>query len=58
MDVDVVRGPEYGNTLSWSEAAKPPFDVQLVHVQMDLDLARFNRLFVELMKVPPQTQVP
>jgi hypothetical protein len=29
----------------------------LVHVQVDLDLARFNRLFVDLMKAPPQSQV-
>jgi hypothetical protein len=28
--------------------------LQQVHVQVDLDLAKFNRMFVELMKAPPQ----
>jgi purine nucleosidase len=54
LDVDLNRGPFYGDTLSWTAANKPPFDLQLVHVQTDVDLARFNKLFVELMKAPPQ----
>ncbi|NYF78061.1 nucleoside hydrolase [Granulicella arctica] len=55
VDVDVTRGPTYGDTLTWTEANRPAIDRQLVHVQVDLDLARFNKLFVELMKAPPQT---
>jgi purine nucleosidase len=54
IDVDLNRGPFYGDTLSWTAANKPSLDVQLVHVQTELDLPRFNKLFVDLMKAPPQ----
>jgi purine nucleosidase len=54
IDVDLNRGPFYGDTLSWTAANKPALDLQLVHVQTDLDLPRFNKLFIELMKAPPQ----
>jgi purine nucleosidase len=57
VDVDVVRGPEYGNTLTWSEEFRPQAmkdaGVKPVHVQMELDSAKFNRMFVELMKAAP-----
>jgi len=52
MDVDVSHGPTYGETLSWSEALKPAIDLQRVHAQVDLDLPRFTRMFVELMSAP------
>jgi purine nucleosidase len=57
IDVNLSRGSGYGDTVSWSETNKPALDLPLVHVQVDLDLARFNRLFVDLMKAPPQSQV-
>jgi purine nucleosidase len=53
IDVDLNRGPSYGDTLSWTQANKPKTDVQLVHVQTGLDLQKFNTLFVDLMKAPP-----
>jgi inosine-uridine nucleoside N-ribohydrolase len=49
MDVDLSHGPGYGDTLTWTEKLKPETGVRLVHAQMDLDLARFQRDFVELM---------
>jgi purine nucleosidase len=52
MDVDVSHGPAYGETLTWSEALKPATDLQLVHAQVDLDLAKFTRMFVDLMSAP------
>ena len=52
MDVDVSHGPAYGETLTWNEAMKPAVDVQLVHAQVDLDLLRFTRMFIELMSAP------
>ena len=55
IDVNLDRGPFYGDTLSWTDANKPALDLQLVHVQTDLDLPRFNKLFIDLMKAPPQT---
>jgi purine nucleosidase len=45
----VSHGPAYGETLTWNEAMKPAVDVQLVRAQVDLDLPRFTRMFVELM---------
>ena len=52
MDVDVSHGPAYGETLTWGEALKPAVDVHLVHAQLDLDLPRFAKMFVELMSAP------
>jgi inosine-uridine nucleoside N-ribohydrolase len=52
MDVDVSHGPTYGETLTWSEALKPAVDLQRVDAQMDLDLAKFSTMFVQLMKAP------
>ncbi|HJT16818.1 MAG TPA: nucleoside hydrolase [Thermoanaerobaculia bacterium] len=49
MDVDLSHGPSYGNTLTWSKDLKPSTDVQLVHAQVDLDLQKFNSMFVHLM---------
>ncbi len=49
MDVDLSHGPSYGDTLTWTEKFKPQTGVRLVHAQVDLDLPRFQREFVELM---------
>ena len=46
MDVDLSRGPNYGDTLTWNESLKPETGVRLVHAQLDLDLQRFQKLFV------------
>jgi purine nucleosidase len=53
VDVDTTRGPTYGDTLSWSAAARPKYTLQPVHVQIDLDSAAFDRMFVKLMQAPP-----
>lgn len=50
MDVDLSHGPTYGDTLTWNEKLKPATGVRLVHAQVDLDLPKFQREFVELMK--------
>jgi len=52
MDVDVSHGPAYGETLTWDAALKPKVELQLVHAQVDLDLAKFTQQFVALMKAP------
>jgi inosine-uridine nucleoside N-ribohydrolase len=49
MDVDLDRGPAYGDTLTWTEKLKPATNVRLVHAQIDLDLPKFQKMFVELM---------
>ena len=50
MDVDLSHGASYGDTLTWTEKLKPATGVRLVHAQLDLDLAKFQQMFVELMK--------
>ena len=52
MDVDIQHGPEYGNTLTWTDELKPTIPLQKVHAQLDLDLPRFEKMFVELMSAP------
>jgi hypothetical protein len=49
MDVDLSHGPNYGDTITWPEKLKPDTGVRLVHVQLDLDLPRFQKKFVNLM---------
>jgi inosine-uridine nucleoside N-ribohydrolase len=53
MDVDLSHGPSYGDTLAWPEILKPANGVRLVHAQMDLDLPRFQKDFVDLMTRTP-----
>jgi len=52
MDVDLSHGPSYGDTLTWTEKFKPATGVRLVHAQVDLDLPRFQKMFVGLMTGP------
>jgi purine nucleosidase len=54
IDVNLDRGPLYGDTLSWTAGGKPSLDLQKVHVQTDLDLERFNKSLINLMKASPQ----
>ena len=52
MDVDIDHGAAYGNTLSWTPGSEPGLGEQRVRVNVDLDLARFADLFVNLMQRP------
>jgi inosine-uridine nucleoside N-ribohydrolase len=52
MDVDLDRGAEYGNTLTWADSEKPKVEVQPVEIQVDLDTEKFYNMFVDLMSVP------
>jgi len=36
--------------LTWTEKDNPMLGARLVEIQMDLDLVRFNKMFVDLMK--------
>lgn len=49
MDVDLSRGPTYGDTLTWTDTLKPLTGVRQVHAQTDVDLERFHKAFIELM---------
>jgi purine nucleosidase len=55
LDVDLTRGPNYGDTLTWSKENKPERTIGLVHVQQDLDYQRFKKLFIQLLSAPPQS---
>ncbi len=48
MDVNLDRGAGYGDTLTWTDRIKPALDLPLVEVQMDVDMPRFGKMFVEL----------
>ncbi len=52
MSVNIDHGPAYGDTLTWTEKENPKLGARVVDVQMNLDLGRFNKMFVELMKAP------
>jgi purine nucleosidase len=52
MDVNLDRGAGYGDTLNWIEQDRPKVDVQSVEIQDDLDLPRFYKMFVDLLKAP------
>ena len=55
LDVDITHGPNYGNTLTWTDAFHPSTGLQKVHAQLDLDLPKFQKMFIALMSAPPQT---
>ena len=49
MGIDLSHGPSYGDTLTWNEKLKPTTEVRLVHAQTDVDLPKFQKMFVALM---------
>ena len=53
MDVDITHGPNYGNTLTWTDQFHPQTGLQKVHAQLDLDLPKFQKIFLDLMTAPP-----
>ena len=58
MDVDINHGPNYGNTITWEDKFRPERPLQKVHAQLDLDLPKFEKLFVNLMTAPSPDQKP
>lgn len=52
LDVDLSRGADHGNTLSWTEQDKPEIVGPPVEIQVDLDLQRFYKEFVDLLSTP------
>jgi len=49
MDVNLDRGANYGDTLTWSDRDKPKVEIQPVEVQVDLDTEKFYKMFVDLL---------
>jgi hypothetical protein len=59
MDVSMDKGISYGDTLVWMDRDKPSIDLQKVHVQMDVDWPKFQKMFIQLMAAPtPNTRDP
>jgi inosine-uridine nucleoside N-ribohydrolase len=55
VDVDLARGPNYGDTLTWTDKNRPAArPLQPVHVHEDLNAPLFYREFVDLMKADPE----
>jgi purine nucleosidase len=52
MDVDLDRGANYGNTLTWADPAKPKSELRPVEVQVDLNTKKFYKMFVDLLTMP------
>ena len=52
LDVDLNRGAGYGDTLSWSEQDKPKLTGPPAEIQVDLDTAKFYKMFVDLLTAP------
>ena len=52
MDISLDHGANYGDILIWSEKVKPETEVQMVNAQMDVDVKKFDGLFVKLLTAP------
>jgi inosine-uridine nucleoside N-ribohydrolase len=54
MDIDISHGAGYGNTLVWLPGNQPGLGEQMVHVETDLDLDRFNKTVIDRLSRPPK----
>ncbi len=52
MDMDYSHGAGYGNTLAWAPGDEPGLEESLVKVPQELDVAKFNKMFIDLMTRP------
>jgi len=52
LDIDFSHDAGYGNTLIWNPGEQPGLGEQLVHVQTDLDLEKFNKMLIDLLSRP------
>lgn len=55
-DIDLDRGANYGNLLTWSTASRPKTEVQPMEIQDDLDTTKLYQLFVDLLSGPTPTR--
>ena len=52
MDVDLTHGPDYGNTLTFSDTDKPTLLMTKTHAQIDVDAARLEADLIALFSTP------
>jgi purine nucleosidase len=55
MSVDTDHGAGYGNTLTWTGKYLPKLETQPVEIQTDVNLRKFDDIFVHLMSAPVAT---
>ena len=52
LDVDLNRGPGFGDTLSWAQQDAPKIHGASVEIQVDLDTQKFYKELVDLLSAP------
>jgi len=52
LDINIDHGAGYGNTLVWSAGSQPGLGEQLVHLPLELNREKFEKMFVDLMARP------
>ncbi|MGB0034070.1 MAG: nucleoside hydrolase [Candidatus Acidiferrales bacterium] len=52
MDINIDHGAGYGNVVVWGSGSQPGLGEQLVHLPMELNREKFEKMFVELMARP------
>ena len=52
VDMDYTHGAGYGNTLAWMPGSQPGLGEPLVTVLQEVDLPKFDKLFIDLMTRP------
>jgi inosine-uridine nucleoside N-ribohydrolase len=50
LDIDLSRGAGYGDTLTWTDKDKPKLELQPEEIQVDLNVEKFYKEYVELLK--------
>ena len=53
VDVSTVFGPNYGDSLSWTEDEAPGLGEQPVEVIFDVSVPKFERMALDLLMAPP-----
>jgi inosine-uridine nucleoside N-ribohydrolase len=49
MDVDLDRGANYGNVLTWAAEDRPKVEARPVEIQVDLDTQKFYKMIADLL---------
>jgi purine nucleosidase len=52
MDVNVMHGPTYGDTLIWEDRDKPAIPLQKVHAQVDVDFPKLEKALHDMLASP------
>jgi purine nucleosidase len=52
MDMDYSHGAGYGNTIVWTPGSQPGLGEQLVNLPQEVDLPKFDKMFIDLMTRP------